>query len=203
MHERLRIALEWLGPGTGRLLDIGCAQGLFLEAARAQGWEVSGCDLNPLFLAEVARKAIPTHDFNASKRWPMADRYFDAIHCSAVIEHVFDYRTLLAECFRCLSPRGRLVIGVPNVASLKCRIELLLGRVPCWIRDYEHIRAWTIARLREEVEPHGFTLARYQGAHQSGGVIRSLTGKLTPTLSSEVVCLFTKRSEPKSQRSAS
>ena len=38
--------IEKLGMPPGRLLDVGCAAGFFLDEARQAGWEVSGCELS-------------------------------------------------------------------------------------------------------------------------------------------------------------
>src|SRR5689334_8552407 len=43
-NRRLR-ALQRNFPKPGRLLDYGCADGYFLEMARAQGWQISGVEL--------------------------------------------------------------------------------------------------------------------------------------------------------------
>jgi SAM-dependent methyltransferase len=41
------------------------------------------------------------------------DGSFDYVLCFEVLEHVFEYRRGLQECFRCLKPAGRLVLSVP------------------------------------------------------------------------------------------
>ena len=46
------------------------------------------------------------------------------------IEHVPDVYLAAAELFRVLAPGGKLVINTPNIAFLKKRVLLLLGRFP-------------------------------------------------------------------------
>jgi ubiquinone/menaquinone biosynthesis C-methylase UbiE len=54
----------------------------------------------------------------------------DAISAISVLEHVFDVYEFIRECKRVLRTNGVLVIEVPNIAYVKHRIQLLLGRLP-------------------------------------------------------------------------
>lgn len=47
------------------------------------------------------------------KPLPLADATYDAALLVNVLEHVFEYRALLAECARILRPAGRIVVVVP------------------------------------------------------------------------------------------
>lgn len=49
---------------------------------------------------------------------------FDYVLSFDVLEHIPDYRKALAECFRCLSPGGTLILGVPFVATAPANIVL-------------------------------------------------------------------------------
>ena len=52
--------VKWLTPSVPspqrRMLDVGCNRGLLLEAARRQGWQVTGVELSPV-AAQHARDA--------------------------------------------------------------------------------------------------------------------------------------------------
>lgn len=50
-------------------------------------------------------------------RLPFADRAFDAIYCSHVLEHVPDDRTAMRELRRVLAPSGWAVLSVPLTAE--------------------------------------------------------------------------------------
>ena len=45
----------------GRLLEIGCGRGEFLEIAREKGWEVNGTEFSSRALEILSEKNIPAH----------------------------------------------------------------------------------------------------------------------------------------------
>jgi SAM-dependent methyltransferase len=61
---------------------------------------------------------------------PFPDGTVDIIVCTEVIEHLLLGSYLVKEICRALSPTGVAVISVPNIASLKSRVDLLFGRIP-------------------------------------------------------------------------
>lgn len=101
----------------GRLLDVGCGSGKFLNSMQLAGWEVEGID----FDAKAANSAFAKYGIQVcigtleSIRY--TDNYFDAITMSHVIEHVPDPVALLQECHRILKPGGYLVAITPNINS--------------------------------------------------------------------------------------
>src|SRR5262249_36404199 len=48
-HRRMAARrLRWIGryQAPGRLLDVGCAAGFFIDEARQRGWEVAGIEIS-------------------------------------------------------------------------------------------------------------------------------------------------------------
>ncbi|MBZ5557735.1 MAG: methyltransferase domain-containing protein [Acidobacteriia bacterium] len=108
-----------LAPGcAGKILDIGCGQGRFLE--RLPQCERWGCDLSPKLVA-MARARVPTADIRVADALtlPYPDAAFDWVFMVASLEHVVDHALALREAVRVLKPGGRLVIAVPNRAWLR------------------------------------------------------------------------------------
>lgn len=101
----------------GRLLDIGCGGGAFLNKMKASGWTVEGLD----FDSEAVRAAIETYGVQARvgslEEIGYASESFDAITMHHVIEHVYHPVTLLREIRRILKPGGRLIVVTPNSNS--------------------------------------------------------------------------------------
>lgn len=84
--------------GKGRLLDVGCGNGSFLELARQAGWEVVGVDPDPEAVAVACSRGLDVRQGDISVLDPSKDQ-FDGITMSYVIEHVHDPRTTLAFCY--------------------------------------------------------------------------------------------------------
>lgn len=110
------------GPGVRRVLDIGCALGWSLDAAKEAGLESSGVELSE----HGAREAGKRHPVRRTTG-EFPDGAFDAVTLVDVIEHVRDPVGLLREACRLLRPGGRLALTTPDASSLSAR---LLG--PRW-----------------------------------------------------------------------
>lgn len=106
---------------TGRLLEIGCAAGGFLDAARRVGWEPSGVELAKS-AAEYARSERQL-DVRAGTIADVSfpDREFDAVVMLDVIEHVFHPAKVLEVVRPMLAPGGALLLMTPNVRGLGAR----------------------------------------------------------------------------------
>lgn len=106
------------GCRPGRLLDIGCGSGQFLQQMQIQGWEVEGVDFDEM-ATESARTNYGLRVHTGDLRdiaYP--DNSFDAITLNNVIEHLPEPVEVVKECRRILRPGGRLVIVTPNFESL-------------------------------------------------------------------------------------
>ena len=101
----------------GRFLDIGCAQGDTIEAARGMGADVYGIELNPKSVKVCKDKSLNVHCGTVEdSAYP--DDYFDIIWMSQVIEHLPSPKSSLKEIRRILKPGdGRLYIFCPNAGS--------------------------------------------------------------------------------------
>lgn len=119
LKQRIELSVMTLrGNKKGRLLDVGCGIGIFLEKMRSLGWEVIGVETDEKAV-EVARKrfGLNTHQ-GTLEQMNFPDESMDAIVVHHVIEHVGDPIRTLKECYRILKPLGRLVITTPNMEGL-------------------------------------------------------------------------------------
>lgn len=102
----------------GRLLDIGCGYGFFLQEMKVRGWKVEGLEI-----AEVGREytkdkwAIPVHS-QPLEDLALSPNLFDAITLFYVIEHIIDPLTLLKEVKRILKPAGLVLLRWPHSTPL-------------------------------------------------------------------------------------
>jgi len=106
----------------GRMLDLGCGSGWFLREMRDKGWDVYGVEINSA-AAQLGRDqgGLKIH----AGTLPQANfppGYFDYVRANHSFEHMTCPGETLAEIRRIMRPGGRLLIGVPNVASLNARV---------------------------------------------------------------------------------
>jgi SAM-dependent methyltransferase len=109
-------------PG-GRLLDIGCATGVFLNEMRHHGvWELYGIE-PAASAAEFARRRFGLQIFQGTlldTAYP--DDFFDVVTMWDVLEHVADPQAHLREIGRILKPGGWLALKVPDLSSWEARL---------------------------------------------------------------------------------
>lgn len=120
--------LRWFARATGlargRWLDIGCATGSFLSAARDSGWEVRGVDISAYCVGEAGRRG---HDvrLGTARRLPPEWKDFDVISMWDTVEHLPDPSGDIAAAASRLRPGGWFVVSTGDISSLAAR---LLGR---------------------------------------------------------------------------
>ena len=114
-------------PVPGRLLDIGCGTGDFLDLARTCGWDVFGTEFSESACGLVQQKGIQVVQGDVwEAKLPAAS--FDVVTCWHVLEHVTDPRRVLEESFRVLRPGGWLILATPNIHDRLFRIAYTLTR---------------------------------------------------------------------------
>lgn len=164
-------ALQWLGQEKieGALLDVGCA-GLRLLASASWFRKRAGVDIVS-FPAWAGHRDIDARVFDLDEgALPFEGESFDAVTCLMVVEHVFDPYHAIRELRRVCKPAGRVIVGVPNLAGIKRRLELLCGKLPItssqnsfteggW--DGYHLHNFTKASLEWLLLKEGLTPIRW------------------------------------------
>jgi len=141
-------------PQGGRILDVGCAMGNFLQMmTRFGSWELYGLDISA-GATQYARERYGLSVFTgelAEAGYP--DSYFDVVTMWDVMEHVHDPASTLTEVHRILKPGGLFLLRVPNVDTWDAR---LFG--PYWV-GYDaprHLFVFSPATLRSLLRKAGF-----------------------------------------------
>jgi len=106
----------------GRLLEVGCALGYLLNAARKRGWDATGVEISE-FAAKYARARFGHRVLcGRLEDLPLDEASFDVVVLRDVVEHAPDPKALLKCCHRVLVPDGLLALSTPNFDSLYARI---------------------------------------------------------------------------------
>lgn len=116
--------LKPYAPPPGRLLEIGCATGLFLGAAQAAGYKVTG--LEP---AAGHRQAISPGIADAVlphklEEADLPGNSFDAVVAIQVLEHLLDPSVFAEELKRILKPGGVAYVETPNFDCASRRLHV-------------------------------------------------------------------------------
>lgn len=147
MH-RWEVAVPHI-PQAASVLDIGCGSGQFLAYLHEQrpDAELSGADIS-----QVAVEKTQARGFKAFQLELPGDdipQRYDIITAFEVIEHIGDAE---AAILKMIDKADRLIISMPNVGFIMCRLRLLFGRFPltrCQLHIKEHLRHWTDRDFRE------------------------------------------------------
>jgi 2-polyprenyl-3-methyl-5-hydroxy-6-metoxy-1,4-benzoquinol methylase len=145
----------------GRLLDVGCATGAFLQLAQNNGWEIRGTEYSPYaakFAGDLLKADIYCgHLMDARYQ----DSFFDVVTFWHVLEHLHDPMRYLEEAHRILKPSGLLVIAVPNVNDyiMQAAYMLVKGRpLKLFSKDDReiHLYHFSAETLRNYLQKTGF-----------------------------------------------
>jgi SAM-dependent methyltransferase len=101
------------GGRGGRLLDVGCSYGWFLEAAERRGWDARGIEPDQV----TARRATQAGRKVELGRFPddLEDAApFDVITFNDVFEHLRCPQAILRECGVRLTSGGLVVLNMPS-----------------------------------------------------------------------------------------
>jgi SAM-dependent methyltransferase len=140
----LKIVHRYVEPG--RILDIGCASGAFLDLAQIAGWQVVGLEPSEM-LCHKAQTLLRGRGEVLCENLEQANlgkSCFDAVTLWDVLEHIPNPVTFLQKCEGLLRPGGNIFLNVPNLKSKEAR--LLKSRWPLLLA--EHLNYFTPKSLQ-------------------------------------------------------
>jgi 2-polyprenyl-3-methyl-5-hydroxy-6-metoxy-1,4-benzoquinol methylase len=163
--------VEELYRPPGRLLDVGCGTGDFLQVARTRGWEVSGTEISPYAVKAATAAGLTVLEGEGWEAGSTArvvchlTGALDVVTCWHVIEHASNPRRLIEEIHRVLRPGGWLVLATPNVEDHIFRAAYVLarGRRPPLFEPNErevHLFHFSARTLRTLVASAGFEVVK-------------------------------------------
>jgi len=168
--ERYRQFAHHLPVGTKSVMDVGCGLGRGGEALKScnSGLEIIGLDCVPERIEKLDRNIYAKGICTFTTDIDAPDRSFDAIVAGEFIEHLPPSQVdgTLAEFFRVLRLRGRLLMTTPNPCYLKNKFKGL-----SMLTDESHLTQHYPDCLALRMRMAGFSGVKVYG---SGKVTRYL-----------------------------
>lgn len=139
----------------GRILDIGCGVGHFLNGMKQRGWQVFGTEISEPAAAYAREQfGLEVHVGELEEaKFPVA--YFDAVTLWHVLEHLHDPLATLKEINRLLKDDGLLVFAIPNWHSVDAR---LFGEYWVGLDMPRHLYVFPRCALEELLAKSGFKM---------------------------------------------
>lgn len=149
--------------GSRQILDVGCGVGYIGRAIKEnQDCNIDGIDIdkpaieiakkyyNKTYLMKIGDKADKTF-LNFLKN----SKKYDCIICGDIIEHLPDPGYIISILVKKLSPGGKILVSIPNIAHIDVIANLIDGRFnygETGILDNTHLRFWTESSFYDFIE---------------------------------------------------
>lgn len=117
IRKRCQIIEEYSPKSMGRILDVGCSTGIFLNAMQIAGWKTQGIEINPAAV-QLARQRFKLDVLQGQlDDFIMPPMSFDVITFWDVIEHTFDPLATLRKAYFLLGDSGVVIMTLPHWKS--------------------------------------------------------------------------------------
>ena len=149
--RRLRFLKQATSLRAGKLLDVGCGDGRFLEAARGKGWLGHGTEMNPEpprkrgFTVESTIEAMGAHG------------PFELITFWHSLEHFRDPRAAVDQASKLLAANGTMIIAVPDAGGFQAKAS---GAHWFHLDVPRHLFHFTSAAMKRMVQDLGLSVKR-------------------------------------------
>ncbi len=161
-RKKVRIIEKYIK--TGRLLDVGCAEGAFLSACLSHDFELYGVEPSKYIYPEL-RAALPNCNlFNTTLlEAQFQSGYFDIAVLINTIEHLLNPKEIIVELHRILKKGGLLMIETPDVGHWLAR---LMGKrwFPMLIPD--HVVFFSKKTLSSMLQNAGFEIKSIKSSYK-------------------------------------
>jgi 2-polyprenyl-3-methyl-5-hydroxy-6-metoxy-1,4-benzoquinol methylase len=136
----------------GKVLDFGCGSGALVSHLRSQGLDARGLELSSDLIKNslhpLVRSYISLYDGTFPS--PFADKSFDCVYSSEVLEHIPNFDQAIAEMARLTT--DQLVLTTPDISAIPIGFRAAL--VPWHLLEGTHVNFFTQTSLQNSLEPY-------------------------------------------------
>jgi SAM-dependent methyltransferase len=156
-------------PGDLRAVELGFGQ-LTIAGALAQTFAAyTATDISSDVITRGQSVPVDFKRADLCDDFPFDDETFDVVIAMMIVEHLFDPFHSFREMARICRPGGHVFVNLPNIGSIRCRLDLLCGRLPYtsqpdWFDrrqwDCGHLHYFTVDSVRRLAALSGLELIR-------------------------------------------
>ncbi len=117
LREYAKQRLRMLSKYTlfhGKLFEIGCAAGFFLDEARKSGYQVAGLELAEIALKYAVEKLGLDISPEAFENYSIVKESYDVVAAFFVVEHLGDQRSAMTRISQMLRKGGYFIFSLPS-----------------------------------------------------------------------------------------
>ena len=154
-RDRARLVQKRLNRRNGKIYDVGCGDGLFLNEASRLGLRIAGFEPEPMPRRQAEKrlgKSLDQRLFASLKSGKAS-----AITCWQVIEHLDDPASFLRACRHNLADGGLLTLSTVNIDSLQAKC---FGGKWLHLDPPRHLWIGNLHRVIQLVKDSGFEVER-------------------------------------------
>jgi SAM-dependent methyltransferase len=155
-----------------KMLDIGCAAGYMLDAARKLGWEIEGVEPSPAMRQRTRNDLQCTVYESLDEALAAGGPRFDCVMMFEVIEHLEDPIEVMRKVRELIVPGGLIALSTPNCEVPGARAGLPLD---IWFAPPAHVSYFGPKTLVSCMREAGFEELAVEGIE---GFCRVLAGDI-------------------------
>jgi SAM-dependent methyltransferase len=148
--------LQRFAQPPGKMLDVGCYSGAFMQVAAQAGWQVEGVELSKWASDIAASLNIGTVYNIPLAQLDAAEHSYDVITMWDVVEHLTEPAQMFKDAYQLLKPGGLLAVSTHLVDSLAVKF---MGTKYPFFMDM-HVVHFSRATMKRMLEEQGYRLLK-------------------------------------------
>ena len=153
LNKKKKLIGKYFNKSNGKILDIGCGAGDFLQYMKENHWNINGVDTSNK-ARKIANKKLNIKVMDP-KDWINNKDKYDVITCWHSLEHVHEPWVYLDKIKKSLTVDGFLIVALPNYQSTDAKIYKEFWAAYDTPR---HLYHFTIKSMNKTIKPHGLNI---------------------------------------------